>query len=238
MPGTILDAGSFLRDVVKIILIFESGKCSKLDPDQSKWRTRPAAIWWFVWNSSESNYLAVCPLCRQGPGALSEVTCPGWMLCSVPIPQSSSSNTPTSILEMTALLFNPGRAYDPFLAQVQNKIIIISISHTMVWFFLTALKLWCILDIIRKSIVRYKKLFKFFTLEIFTWIQIKYKDNESSSFLLYIHVEHLNLSVVCQNVKRWRRWLRMNIISAHDRNGWQVNHRCHLCIGHGQIPSL
>lgn len=52
---TILNAGGFLRDAVKIIFLFKSGKDSRRGPDQSKWRTRPAAIlaaitlfWWFL----------------------------------------------------------------------------------------------------------------------------------------------------------------------------------------------
>ena len=44
MLGTVLEAGSFLRDILKMILLFRSGKGSRLDLDQSKWRTRLAVI--------------------------------------------------------------------------------------------------------------------------------------------------------------------------------------------------
>lgn len=44
MLGITLDAGSLLKDVLKIVFLFQSGESSRLDPDLSKWQTGPAAI--------------------------------------------------------------------------------------------------------------------------------------------------------------------------------------------------
>lgn len=43
MLGATLDAGSLLKDILKIIFLFQLGKSSKLGPDLSTWHSRPAA---------------------------------------------------------------------------------------------------------------------------------------------------------------------------------------------------